>query len=83
MEWIINKIAPYDNKLASYINDLHINICIWNQFHIDIKALLIKVNEVINQIAKENYLPLEESKYKMLVLRKIRIQKNKDVKWVR
>ena len=34
-------------------------------------------------MAKENHLPLEESKHETLVLRQKRRQKNKDVKWVK
>ena len=47
------------------------------------ELLLKRINEVVNQVAKENHLPLEESNHETLVLRKKRRQKNKDVKWVK
>ena len=27
MEIAIREVAPYDNELPSYVNDLHVNIC--------------------------------------------------------
>ena len=49
------------------------------------ELLLKRIDEVVNRVAKENHLHLEESKHEMLVLRKKRRQKNKDVqlvKWI-
>ena len=47
------------------------------------ELLLKRIDEVINRVAKENHLPLKESKHEMFVLRKKRRKKNKDVKWVK
>ena len=47
------------------------------------ELLLKRVNKVVNWVAQENYLPLEESKHKTIVLRKKSRQKNGDVKWVK
>ena len=80
MEIVIKEIAPYDNKLLLYVDDLHINICNWNRVHVDIELLLKRIDEVVNRVVKENQLPLEESKHETLVLRKKRRKKNKDVK---
>ena len=80
MEIAIKEVAPCDNELPSYVDDLHINICKWNRIHVDMELLLKRIGEVVNQVAKENHLPLEESKHEKLVLRKQRRQKNKDVK---
>ena len=83
MEIAIREVALYDNELPSYVDDLHVNICNWNHIHVNMELLLKRINEVVNRVAKENHLPLEESKHEMLVLRKKRRQKNKDVKWVK
>ena len=83
MEIAIKKVAPYNNELPSYIDNLHINICNWNLIHVDMGLLLKRVDEVVNRVAKENHLPQEESKHETLVLWKKRKKKNKDVKWVK
>ena len=80
MEVAIREVALYDNELPSYVNDLHVNICNWNRIYVDMELQLERINEVVNRVAKENYLPLEESKHETLVLRKKRRKKNKDVK---
>lgn len=86
MEEVINEVAPYNNELLSYIDDLYVNICNWNRIHVDMELLLKRIDAVVYRVAKENHLPLEESKHEKLVLRKKRRQKNKDVrlvKWIR
>ena len=83
MEIAIREVAPYDNEIPSYIDDLHVNICNWNRIHVDMELLLKRIDEVVNRIAKENHLHLKESKHETLVLSKKRRQKNKDVKWVK
>ena len=83
MEIAIKEVAPYDNELLSYVDDLHVNICNWNRIYINMKLLLKRIDEVVNWVAKENHLPPEESKYEKLILRKKRRHKNKDVKWVK
>ena len=83
MEIVIKEVVLYENKLPSYVDKLYVNICNWNRIHMDMKLLLKRIDEVVNQVAKENHLPLEESKHEVLVLRKKRRQKNKDMKWVK
>ena len=78
MEIAIREVALYNNELPSYVDDLHVNICNWNQIYVNMELLLKRINKVVNKIVKENHLPLKESKYKMLVLRKKKKQKNKD-----
>ena len=83
LEIAIKEVALCDNKLPSYVDDRHVNICNWNRIHINIGLLLKKIDEVVNRVAKVNHLPLEELKHETLVLRKKRRKKNKDVKWVK
>jgi len=45
--------------------------------------VLDEANKIVNRIAAENHLPLEDSKHERLVLKKKRRKKNKDVKWVK
>jgi len=42
-----------------------------------------EADRIVNRIAAENHLPLEDSKHERLVLQKKRRRKNKDVKWVK
>ena len=72
IEIAIKEIAPCDKKLPSYVDDMHVNICNWNKIHVDMELLLRRIDKVVNQVAKENHLPLEESKYKTLLLREKR-----------
>ena len=72
IEIAIKEIAPCDKKLPSYVDDIHVNISKWNKIYVDMELLLRRIDEVVNQMAKENHLPLEESKYETLVLRKKR-----------
>ena len=80
MEIGIRKIVPCDNKLPLYVDNFHVNICNWNRIHVDMELLLKTTHEVVNRVARENHQPLEESKHEILVLRKKRRQKNKDIK---
>ena len=80
MELAIREVASYNNKLPSYIDILWVNVCNWNLMHIDKELLLNRIDVVLNQVAKENHLLLEESKHETMVLKKQRRQKNKDVK---
>ena len=47
------------------------------------EALLNRVDELVNQIAKENHVPLEEPKHNILVLTKKTHNQNKNVTWVK
>ena len=73
----IKEVAPYVNELPLYVDDLHVNICNWNRIHVNMELLLKRIDKVVNWVAKENHLPLEELKHKTLVLRNKRRQKNK------
>ena len=42
-----------------------------------------RVDEVVKSVVKENHLLLEELKYKILMLKKQRRQKNNNIKWVK
>ena len=76
----IREVAPYDNELPSYVDDLRFNICNWNRIHVDMELLLKWIDKVFNKVARENHLPLEESRHETLMLRKKRRQKNPDLK---
>ena len=83
MEAVIREVALCDNELPSYVVNLHVNICKWNRIHVDMKLLLNRINEVVNQVAKEYHMPLEESKHETPVVRKKRRQKYNNMKWVK
>lgn len=66
MEVAVRKAAgPWDIELSSYVDDLHLNICIWDRIHAGLKmnSLLNEADKAVNRAAKENHLPLEESKH--------------------
>ena len=83
IEIAIKEVALCNNKLLSYVDDLHVNIYNWNRIDVDIERLLKSIEEVVNWVARENHLPLEESKYETLVLRKKRRQNTQNMKWVK
>ena len=70
MKIAIKEIAPYDNELLSHVNDLHVTICNWNPIHINMELLLKRIDEVVNSVATENHLLLEDSKHETLMRRK-------------
>ena len=80
MEIVIKEVATYDNELPSYNDNLHVNICKRNRIHVDIRLLLKRIDEVVNEVIRENHLSLEELKYETLMLRKKRREKNTNVK---
>ena len=75
MEIAIKAVTTYDNELSLYVDDLHVNIYNRNMIHIDVELLLQRIEVVVNQVARENHLPLRESKHQTLVLRKKRSKK--------
>jgi len=87
MEEALNNRWPMlDFELPLYVADLHLGVSIWDQTQarsIQIELLLEEADGIVNRIAAENYLPLEDSKHERLVLRNMRRKKNKDVKWVK
>jgi len=50
---------------------------------IKMDEVLDETDKIVNRIAAENHLPLEDSKHERLILKKKRRRKNKDVKWVK
>jgi len=50
---------------------------------IKMDEVLDEADKIVNRIAAENHLPLEDSKHERLILQKKRRRKNKDVKWVK
>ena len=60
IEIVIKEIASYNNKLPSYMDDLYVNICNWKRIHFDIELLLKRIDKVVNRVAKEIHLSLEE-----------------------
>jgi len=72
-----------DLELPSYVDDLHLGVSIWERIMargIKMDEVLDEVDTIVNRIAAENHLPLEDSKHERLVLQKKRRKKNKDVK---
>ena len=82
IEIAIRKVAPCDNKLLLHVDDLHVNICNWNQVYNNMKLLLKRLDEVVNWMAKENHLLLKELKHEMPMLRKKRRLQDNDVKCI-
>lgn len=84
---------PIDIELPSYVDDLHLNICVRNRhmgeasrtlgMALNMERLLERADEIMNRVAEEKDLPLEDSKHKRLVLRNKRRRAKKDVKWVK
>ena len=68
------------------MDDLHLGVSIWERimaWGIKLDEVLDEADKIVNRIAAENHLPLEDSKHERLVLQKKRRRKNKDVKWVK
>jgi len=73
-------------EMPSYVNDLQGGIYIWEPDmtkRCNMGAMLEEANMEVNQIARENHLPLEDSKYEQLVLRTKKRKKSADMKWVK
>jgi len=87
MEEALKREWPcWDLELPSYVDDLQLGVSIWQRGMargIDLDRILKEAYGIVNRIAAENYLPLEDSKHERLVLQKKRRRKNKDVKWVK
>jgi len=68
----------WDLELPSYVNNLHLGVSIWQRemaHDIDLDRILKEADEIVNRIAAENYLPLEDSKHERLVLKKKKEEK--------
>jgi len=68
------------------VDDLHLGVSIWDKIKargIRMEGILDEADKIVNRIAAENHLPLEDSKHEKLVLRNKRRKKNKEVKWVK
>jgi len=77
------KWPSFDLELLSYVDDLHLGVSIWDKIKaqgINMEEILDEANKIVNRIAAENHLPLEDSKHEKLALRNKRRKKNKDVK---
>jgi len=80
------KWPSFDLELPSYVDDLHLGVSIWDKIKargINMEGILDEADKIVNRIAAENHLPLEDSKHEKLVLRNKRRKKNKEVKWVK
>jgi len=80
------KWPSFDLELPSYVDDLYLGVSIWDKIKaggIDMEGILDEADKIVNRIAAENHLPLEDSKHEKLVLRNKRRKKNKDVKWIK
>lgn len=76
--------GPWDNELPSYVDDLHLNICIWDRTHagLDMDLILERADRAVHRVAAY-HLPLEDSKHERLVLRTKRRGKKAEVKFVK
>jgi len=72
MEEALRKHWPtFDLELPSYVEDLHLGVSIWERigaWGILMEDLLVEADKIVNRIAAENHLPLEDSKHERLVL---------------
>jgi len=85
-EALKNRWPTFDLELPSYVDDLHLGVSIWERIMargIKMDEVLDEADKIVNRIAAENRLPLEDSKHERLILQKKRRRKNKDVKWVK
>jgi len=85
-EALKNRWPTLDLELPLYVDDLHLGVSIWERVMargIKMDEVLDEADKIVNKIAAENHLPLEDSKHERLVLQKKRRRKNKKVKWVK
>jgi len=85
-EALKNRWPTVDLELPSYVDNLHLGVSIWDRIMargIKMNEVLDEADKIVNRIAAENHLPLEDSKHERLILKKKRRRKNKDVKWVK
>jgi len=85
-EALKNRWPAFDLELPSYVDDLHLGVSRWERIMargIKMDEVLDEANKIVNRIAAENHLPLEDSKHERLVLQKKSRKKNKDVKWMK
>jgi len=72
------KWPSLDLEHPSYLDDLHLGVSIWDKIKapgINMKGILDEADKIVNRIAGENHLPLEDSKYEKLVPRNKRRKK--------
>jgi len=63
----------FDLGLPLYVDDLHLGVSIWRREMargIKMDGVLESADIIVNRIAAENHLPLEDSKHEWLVLQK-------------
>jgi len=85
-EALKNRWPTFDLELPSYVDNLHLGVSIWDRIMaqgIKMDEVLDEADKIVNRIAAEHNLPLEDSKHERLILKKKRRRKNKDVKWVK
>ena len=81
-------------KLPSYVGDKHLRMCNWRnqgrglcraeEDDNEIEELMVRANNVLNDIAEEQGLPLEEMKQERLIVKVERKKKRgKEGKWVK
>jgi len=71
VEALKNQWPTFDLELPSYVDDLHLRVSIWERIiarGIKMDEVLDVVNKIVNRIAAENHLPLEDSKHELLIL---------------
>jgi len=70
-EALKNRWPTFDLELPSYVDDLHLGASIWERIMargIKMDEVLDEADKIVNRIAAENHLPLEDSKHERLVL---------------
>jgi len=86
MEKEVKDFTDAELELASYVDDIHVGLCIWDEIAaktVDMDLLLSIVDAIINTVAAKHHLSLEKSKYERLVLRQKRRRKYNEVKMVK
>jgi len=82
-EALKNRWPTFDLELPSYVVDLHLGVSIWERIMargIKMDEVLDEADKIVNRIAAESHLPLEDSKHERLILQKKRRRNNKDMK---
>jgi len=87
MEEEVRRVWPtLEIKLRSHVDDLHLGVHTTTREQargLDVMTVLNNVDGIINRVAQENHLPLEEAKHEKLVLRDKKRRRKAEVKWVK
>ena len=72
-EALKNRCPTFDLELPSYVDDLHLEVSIWEKIMargMKMDEVLDEADKIVNKIAVENHLSLEDSKHERLIQKK-------------